>query len=434
VDVGGRTVLPGAVDVHVHGGAGAAFTETDPERLRSIVRLNREQGVTTMVGGLVAASPADTLAQVAALAELTEAGEIAGSFLEGPWISEHRHGAHDPALLREPDLAEFDRIVKAGRGSIRMITVAPELPGALDLIRAAASEGITVAVGHTEATYDQARAAFDAGATMATHLYNAMRPFNHREPGPIGAVLNDERVVMELINDGVHVHPGAAQVAFDAAGSERIALVTDAMAATGLGDGTYSLGKLEVRVEGGRALLADGTIASSTIVLPEAIRRMRHDRRSGGAPPRGAGRARGGPGRRGPLGRHRAGPGPGHPRGRLAGAGFPRRPAGPRRRPGRGRRRAPRRVGPPALTLPPRRPSRRCGEERGARRPLLPSARTVSGRCAPRFSPPDLPPTYFVAIFGAACRNARIAPCVENGTSGRGSHPYPGRRSELPLR
>src|SRR5690606_36615324 len=158
-----------------------------PERLRSIVRFNREQGVTTMVGGLVAASPADTLAQVAALAELTEAGEIAGSFLEGPWISEHRHGAHDPALLREPDLAEFDRIVKAGRGCIRMITVAPELPGALDLIRAAASEGITVAVGHTEATYDQARAAFDAGATMATHLYNAMRPVNHRDPGPIGA-------------------------------------------------------------------------------------------------------------------------------------------------------------------------------------------------------------------------------------------------------
>ncbi|MFW5420211.1 N-acetylglucosamine-6-phosphate deacetylase [Nocardiopsis sp. CNT-189] len=273
VDAGGRTVLPGAVDVHVHGGAGAAFTETDPERLLSIVRFNREQGVTTVVGGLVAASPADTLAQVAALAELTEAGEIAGSYLEGPWISEHRHGAHDPALLREPDLAEFAQIVKAGRGHIRMITVAPELPGALDLIRAAVSEGITVAVGHTEATYDQARAAFDAGASMATHLYNAMRPLNHREPGPIGAALTDERIVLELINDGVHVHPAAAQVAFDAAGSERIALVTDAMAATGLGDGTYSLGKLEVRVEGGRALLADGTIASSTIVLPDAIRR-----------------------------------------------------------------------------------------------------------------------------------------------------------------
>ncbi|WP_017538464.1 N-acetylglucosamine-6-phosphate deacetylase [Nocardiopsis halophila] len=273
VDAGGRTVIPGTVDTHIHGGAGAAFTETDPERLRSIVEFNRGNGVTTLVGGLVAATPEDTLEQVRALADLTEEGLIAGMFLEGPWISVNKHGAHDPALLRDPDTAEFDALLKASRGHLKMITVAPELPGARELVAAAASQGVTVAVGHTEATYDQARAAFDAGATVATHLYNAMRPFNHREPGPIGAALTDDRVTVELINDGVHVHPAAAEVAFASAGGDRITLVTDAMAATGLGDGEYTLGKLHVWVSGGEARLADGTIASSTIVLPDAIRR-----------------------------------------------------------------------------------------------------------------------------------------------------------------
>lgn len=273
VDAGGRTVLPGAVDIHVHGGAGASFSDADPERLRAVAEFGRSQGTTTMVAGLVTAAPESLLQQVAAVADLADAGEVAGAFLEGPWISPAKHGAHDPALLREPDTAEFAALLKAARGHLRMITVAPELPGALELVRAAVSEGVTVAVGHTEATYDEARAAFDAGATVATHLYNAMRPFNHREPGPIGAALTDERVTVELINDGVHVHAGAVRLAVDAAGADRIALVTDAMSATGLGDGRYTLGDLPVTVQDGRALLDDGTIASSTIVLADAIRR-----------------------------------------------------------------------------------------------------------------------------------------------------------------
>ena len=154
-----------------------------------------------------------------------------------------------------------------------MITVAPELPGALDLIAAASSAGVVSAVGHTEATYEQTLAAFDRGATVATHLYNAMRPLGHRDPGPIAASLSDDRVTVELILDNVHVHPGAAQLVFDAAGAERVALVTDAMAATGLGDGEYTLGDLRVRVSGGEARLVEtGAIASSTIVLPQAVR------------------------------------------------------------------------------------------------------------------------------------------------------------------
>ena len=241
--------------------------------MREILAFNRARGVTSMVGGLVAATPEDTLRQVAALAELCESGELAGVYLEGPFIARSRCGAHDPALLRDPDTAEFDRWLAAGRGHVRMVTVAPELPGATELIRAAVSNGVVAAVGHTEASYEQTRAAFDAGATVATHLYNAMRPLNHRDPGPIAASLEDERVTVELIVDHVHVHPGAAKLVFAAAGAERVSLVTDAMSATGLGDGEYTLGDLRVRVSGGEARLADtGAIASSTIVLPQAVR------------------------------------------------------------------------------------------------------------------------------------------------------------------
>ncbi|PWV50089.1 MULTISPECIES: N-acetylglucosamine-6-phosphate deacetylase [Nocardiopsis] len=272
-DVGGRLVAPGLVDTHIHGGAGHAFPEADPEGVREIVAFNRRSGVTSVVGGLVAATPENTLRQVSALADLCEAGELAGIYLEGPFIARSKCGAHDPDLLRDPDTKEFDAWLTAGRGHVRMITVAPELPGALDLIRAARSAGVVAAVGHTEASYEQTLAAIDAGATVATHVYNAMRPLNHRDPGPIAAVLGDERVTVELILDNVHVHPGAAGLVFDSAGPERVSLVTDAMSATGLGDGEYTLGDLRVRVLDGEArLVENGAIASSTIVLPQAVR------------------------------------------------------------------------------------------------------------------------------------------------------------------
>lgn len=272
-DVGGRLVAPGLVDTHIHGGAGHAFPEADPEGVREIVAFNRRSGVTSVVGGLVAATPENTLRQVSALADLCDAGELAGIYLEGPFIARSKCGAHDPDLLRDPDTKEFDAWLTAGRGHVRMITVAPELPGALDLIRAARSASVVAAVGHTEASYEQTLAAIDAGATVATHVYNAMRPLNHRDPGPIAAVLGDERVTVELILDNVHVHPGAAGLVFDSAGPERVSLVTDAMSATGLGDGEYTLGDLRVRVLDGEArLVENGAIASSTIVLPQAVR------------------------------------------------------------------------------------------------------------------------------------------------------------------
>ncbi|WP_017571983.1 N-acetylglucosamine-6-phosphate deacetylase [Nocardiopsis halotolerans] len=272
-DMGGAWVAPGLVDTHIHGGAGHAFPDADPEGAREIVAFNRARGVTALVGGLVAATPDDTVRQVAALAELCDAGELEGIYLEGPFIARSKCGAHDPELLRDPDTAEFDRWLEAGRGHVRMITVAPELPGARELIGAATSSGVVAAVGHTEATYEQTLAAFDAGATVATHLYNAMRPLNHRDPGPIAAALGDDRVTVELILDNVHVHPGAAGLVFGAAGADRVSLVTDAMSATGLGDGEYTLGDLRVRVHDGEArLVENGAIASSTIVLPRAVR------------------------------------------------------------------------------------------------------------------------------------------------------------------
>ncbi|MDE3720985.1 N-acetylglucosamine-6-phosphate deacetylase [Nocardiopsis sp. N85] len=272
-DLGGAWVVPGLVDVHVHGGAGHAFPDADPEGALATIRFNRARGVTAMVGGLVAATPEDTVRQVSALAELCDTGELAGIYLEGPFIARSRCGAHDPDLLRDPDTSEFDAWLKAGRGHVRMITVAPELPGALDLIRAAASSGVVAAVGHTDASYETTLAAVDAGATVATHLYNAMRPLGHRDPGPIAALLGDERVTVELIMDNVHVHPGAARLVFAAVGAGRVSLVTDAMSATGLGDGEYTLGDLRVRVSSGEARLVEtGAIASSTIVLPQAVR------------------------------------------------------------------------------------------------------------------------------------------------------------------
>lgn len=277
-DMGGRWVAPGLVDTHVHGGAGHGFPDADAEGARKTIAYNRSQGVTSMVGGLVAASPEDTLRQVSVLADLCDEGELAGIYLEGPFIARQRCGAHDPELLREPDTAEFDRWLEAGRGHVRMVTVAPELPGALELVRAAWSSGVVAAVGHTEATYEETVAAFDAGASVATHLYNAMRPLGHRDPGPIAAALGDDRVTVELILDLVHVHAGAAQVVVDAAGPGRVSLVTDAMNATGLGDGEYTLGGLRVRVSGGEARVVEtGAIASSTIVLPQAVRNaVRH--------------------------------------------------------------------------------------------------------------------------------------------------------------
>lgn len=258
VDLGDSLLVPGFVDMHVHGGAGAAFPDGDTEAALSAVRFHRAHGSTTMVASLVAAGPDDLLKTVDALGELVVDGELAGVHLEGPWLAEGRCGAHDPRQLRDPDPAELDRLLRAGSGAVRMVTLAPERAGGLDAVRRIADAGAVAALGHTDASYALTREAIEAGARVGTHLFNAMAPVHHREPGPAVALLEDARVTVELVTDGLHVHPALWEHVVRSAGVERVAAVTDAMAAAGMPDGEYHLGAMRVTVAEGVARLAAG--------------------------------------------------------------------------------------------------------------------------------------------------------------------------------
>jgi N-acetylglucosamine-6-phosphate deacetylase len=271
-DVAGQWVVPGFVDIHVHGGAGADFTTGSPEQARRIVALHRRHGTTTMLASLVTADVETMAASIDALAGLVDEGELAGIHLEGPFLAPARRGAHDAGLLRVPEPDVVDRLVSAGPTRVRMVTLAPEQPAAIDAVRRLVDFGVVVAVGHTDATYDQTRAAIDAGAAVGTHLFNAMRPVHHREPGPVPALLEDDRVTVELICDGVHLHSAAVRLVLRTASARRVALVTDAMAAAGAGDGDYPLGHLTVQVRDGVARQQDGTIAGSTLTMDRAFR------------------------------------------------------------------------------------------------------------------------------------------------------------------
>jgi N-acetylglucosamine-6-phosphate deacetylase len=268
----GGYLAPGFIDIHSHGGGGASVIGADPDAVARFARAHREHGTTTIVASLVSAHPESLAHDVAALADLTEAGVIAGTHLEGPWIAPEYKGAHDPSTLRDPDPAEVERIIELGRGTIAMVTLAPELPHGLDAIHRFANSGAIAAIGHTNAGYDEVRAATDAGATVATHLFNAMRPGTHREPGPVVALTEDPRITNELILDGVHIHAATAAFAERAAGG-RVVLVTDAMSAAAGRDGRYQLGDLPVHVIDGVARLVDGgAIAGSTLTMDAAVR------------------------------------------------------------------------------------------------------------------------------------------------------------------
>ncbi|MGW4106767.1 N-acetylglucosamine-6-phosphate deacetylase [Streptomyces sp. NPDC004976] len=274
VDLSGHWLVPGFVDLHNHGGGGASFAGGTAEDVLKGVHTHRAHGTTTVVASAVTGD-LDFLARHAGmLAELAQQGDIAGIHFEGPFISPCRKGAHDEQLLRDPDPAEVRKLVDAAHGQARMMTLATELPGGLDSVRLLAEHGVIAAVGHTDATYEQTLLAIDAGATVATHLFNAMPPLGHRAPGPIAALLEDERVTVELINDGTHLHPAALQLAFHHAGPDRVAFITDAMDAAGFGDGHYMLGTLEVEVADGVARLVEGgSIAGSTLTLDRAFKR-----------------------------------------------------------------------------------------------------------------------------------------------------------------
>ncbi|WP_199429284.1 N-acetylglucosamine-6-phosphate deacetylase [Qaidamihabitans albus] len=275
VDLGGSLVVPGFVDTHCHGGGGGSFSGADAEEAARAVAAHRGHGTTTLVASLVS-DPVPVLAErMAALAELVEDGDLAGIHLEGPFIAQARCGAHDPGALREPDTSTVDTLLEAGRGHIRMVTLAPELTGGVKAVRQLTESGVLAAIGHTDGVEEQIRPAVEAGATVATHLFNGMRPLHHREPGPIGAMLDDERVTIELICDLVHVHPTVLRLAARHAGTDRTVLVTDAMSATDAADGTYRLGRLAVDVRDGVATLAgNGALAGSTLTMDAAFRNL----------------------------------------------------------------------------------------------------------------------------------------------------------------
>ncbi|NRQ33258.1 N-acetylglucosamine-6-phosphate deacetylase [Nonomuraea sp. NN258] len=272
--LGGRHVVPGFVDIHNHGGAGGSFPSGEQDKARDAVAMHRAHGTTTMVASLVTDTIKSLTRATSSLVDLCEDGLLAGIHFEGPYISKARCGAHDPTLLREPTPQEFAGLLKAGRGHVRMLTIAAELPGAIDTIELAVSEGVIAALGHTDADYEQTLAGIEAGASVATHLYNAMPQLGHRAPGPIAALLDDERVTVELVNDGVHVHDAMLRLAYEVAGPGRTALITDSMSANGLPDGEYVLGPMAVRVEKGVVRLVEGgSIAGSTLTQDVAFRR-----------------------------------------------------------------------------------------------------------------------------------------------------------------
>lgn len=265
-------LTPGFIDIHGHGGAGQSYDD-GPDAIRGARALHRSHGTTRAVISLVTA-PLEVMGRRAAMiADLASTdADILGSHLEGPFLDPGHRGAHEETLLRAPEPAVLERLLEAGRGTIRQVTLAPELPGALNAIRMVVGAGAAAAVGHTGADLAQTRAAFAAGATILTHAFNAMPGLHHRDPGPVAAAAADPRVTLEVIADGVHLHPEVVRIAF-AAAPGRIALVTDAMAAAGHADGRYELGSLGVDVVDGVArLTVGGAISGSTLTQDAALR------------------------------------------------------------------------------------------------------------------------------------------------------------------
>ncbi len=274
----GHWALPGFIDMHVHGGGGASFTEGGPDDARRAAAFHRAHGTTRIVASLVTAPVGQLEGRCAMLADLAEAGVIDGIHLEGPFLSAARCGAQNPRYLIPPDVAAFTRLLTASRGWLRMITIAPELPGAAEVIHAATAAGVIAAAGHTDASAEVTAEAIGAGVSHATHLFNGMRPIDHRAPGPVGALL-DRQVTCEVIADGSHLDDITIRLAARAAGPGNLVLITDAMAAAGMADGDYRLGELSVTVTDGVARLADraqggvGSIAGSTATMELVVRR-----------------------------------------------------------------------------------------------------------------------------------------------------------------
>ena len=278
VDAGDLTVFPGFIDVHTHGGGGFQLQTLDPQEILRYAAWAPTTGCTAFLSGVVGVPDGLPEAElsVAALAAASPSpgAELLGVHLEGPFLNPARRGAHDPNWLRPPSGDDAGRLLTAARGWLRVVTLAPELPDAEAAIRRFSVAGVTVSVGHTDATYDQTRVAIALGARHATHCFNAMPPLLHRAPGPLGAVFESPQVLGELIADGVHVHPAAMRALVRLLGPERTVVVTDAQPGAGLDDPVMMFAGLPARAVGGVARLADGTIAGSVLTMDGALRNL----------------------------------------------------------------------------------------------------------------------------------------------------------------
>jgi N-acetylglucosamine-6-phosphate deacetylase len=279
------TAVPGFVDLHIHGAGGHDFMEADGGALDRITSTVARHGTTSLVATTVTAPVEETCRSLEGIAHYIRShenpsptgnfgAEILGIHLEGPFISPARRGVHLEQSIATPSVEVLNQFSKASDGLLKILTLAPELPGAMELIEFATAAGIVVGMGHTDANYDQARAAIRAGARHAVHTYNAMRPFSHRDPGILGAVMTDPEVTAEVIADGVHVAVAAVQVLMGTKGFDTVVLVSDGIAATGMRDGTYRLGNFEVNVRDGVARNAEGKLAGSTLALDRAVRNV----------------------------------------------------------------------------------------------------------------------------------------------------------------
>jgi N-acetylglucosamine-6-phosphate deacetylase len=280
----GLTVVPGFVDLHIHGAGGHDVMEGDPRALDRIAATVARHGTTSMVATTVTAPVEETCRSLEGIAHYIRRPEgrentrlmadILGIHLEGPFISPARRGVHPTASILPPSVEVLEKFLAASDGLVKILTLAPELPGAIEVIEFATNAGLVVGMGHTDADYDQARAAIRAGARHTVHTYNAMRPFSHRDPGILGAIMTDPEVTAEIIADGVHVAVAAVQVLLGAKGFDTVLLVSDGIAATGMPDGAYRLGNFEVNVREGVARNSEGKLAGSTLTLDRALRNL----------------------------------------------------------------------------------------------------------------------------------------------------------------
>ena len=290
-DLPDAILAPGFVDIHMHGGAGIDVMQAPPAELPRLNKFLTTHGVTGYFPTTVAASLDQTCAALQRLADAIEVAQRGrassgddiqalplGIHLEGPFLSHKRRGVHPPENLLEPTLQVFERLCQAARGHVRMMTIAPELPGAIEVIGEAARRNVCVSIGHSDATLHPVQAAIKAGARHATHTFNAMRPLDHREPGILGEVLTSEQLTADIIADGIHVAPEVVKLFLRAKGVARAVLITDATAAAGMPDGTYQLGPIQVEVKDGRCTIhgeTEGKLAGSVLTMDRAVRNLK---------------------------------------------------------------------------------------------------------------------------------------------------------------